>query len=176
MGCNDLIPPLNTALHRKEADLKIIAATHWTEQMELTRPYRIAGRVFNDVENHFVHLEAANGLCGYGAASPGDRVTGEFLVDCASALDDHLQELVVGKDMRCFPALLRELQAVLAHRPAALAAVDMALHDLAAKLLDAPLVEVLGRCHQSLPTSITMGIQPVDEALALAGEYLCVVM
>ena len=152
--------------------MKIVKAEHFTEQMELTKPYRIAGITFYEVENHFVRLQAENGLMGYGSASPGEHVTGESMTDCAAALDRHLEERVVGKDLRRFPALIRGLQGVLADRPGALAAVDMALHDLAGKLMDAPLVDILGRCHQSLPTSITIGISSVEESLADAKKYL----
>ena len=38
--------------------LKIAHLEHWTENLELTRPYRIANRTFTDVENHFVRIEA----------------------------------------------------------------------------------------------------------------------
>ena len=152
--------------------MKIIKAEHWTEHLALIRPYRIANKTFNDVENHFLRLESENGMCGYGSASPSNEVTAESLADCAAALDLHLEERLLGRDLRRFPALIRELQAVLADRPGALAAVDMALHDLAGKLLETPLVDVLGRCHQSLSTSVTIGIQSVDEALAEADEHL----
>ena len=55
--------------------------------------------------------------------------------------------------------------------PAALAAADIALHDLWAKSLDLPLVDVLGRIQDALPTSKTIGIKSVDETLAEAEEY-----
>ena len=152
--------------------MKIIKTEHWSERLALTRPYRIAGITFSDVENHFVRLEAQNGLCGYGAASPADHVTGETLALTAAALDEHLERRLKGRDLRRLPALLGEMQSALEKRPAALAAVDMALHDLAGKMLDAPLVEILGRAHDSLPTSITIGIQSVEQALAEAEEYL----
>ena len=152
--------------------MKIIKTQHWTEQLELTRPYRIAGITFSDVENHFVRIELQNGLCGYGAASPASHVTGESLQDTSQALDEHLDATLKGRDLRALPALLKDLQSALREQPAALAAADMALHDLAARLLEAPLVDLLGRSHQSLATSITMGIKPVDEALAEAREYL----
>src|SRR4029453_2091100 len=70
------------------------------------------------------------------------------------------------------PALLTELGRRLPHTPAARAAVDIALHDLWARALGAPLGELLGRFHEALPTSITIGIKPTDEALAEADEYL----
>jgi L-alanine-DL-glutamate epimerase-like enolase superfamily enzyme len=46
------------------------------------------------------------------------------------------------------------------------------LHDLLAQYLDLPLVEILGRVHVSLPTSITIGIKPLAETLAEAEEYI----
>jgi L-alanine-DL-glutamate epimerase-like enolase superfamily enzyme len=152
--------------------VKITKVEHWTENMDLVRPYRIAGRTINDVENHFVRLKAGSGLYGYGAASPGGSVTGEELSDCAAALDEYLEPCLLGGDLRGLPALLRRLQKALPTTPAALAAADMALHDLAAKSLGMPLVELLGRCHQSLPTSITIGIKSLEEAKADCGEYL----
>ena len=56
--------------------------------------------------------------------------------------------------------------------PAARAAVDMALYDLAARERGVPLVEMLGRAHDTLPTSITIGIKPLEETLAEAAEYV----
>jgi L-alanine-DL-glutamate epimerase-like enolase superfamily enzyme len=55
--------------------------------------------------------------------------------------------------------------------PAARAATDMALHDLWAKHLGLPLVELLGRVHRSLPTSITIGIGSIQESIQEAREY-----
>ncbi len=138
----------------------------------MTRPYRIANRTITDIENHFVRLRTDNGLCGYGSASPGDDVTGESMADCADALNHHLEASLLNRDLRCFPALTRRLRTVLSATPAALAAVDMALYDLAGKLFETPLVELLGRRHRSLPTSITLGIRSNDESVAEAEEFI----
>ena len=48
----------------------------------------------------------------------------------------------------------------------------MALHDLFTKHLGVPLVNYLGRAHQSLPTSITIGIKSVEESIEEADEYV----
>ena len=74
--------------------------------------------------------------------------------------------------MRTLPALCRELDTLLPETPAARAAVDLALHDLFGQSVGLPLVEILGRAHPSLPTSITIGIQSVDETLEEADEYV----
>jgi L-alanine-DL-glutamate epimerase-like enolase superfamily enzyme len=56
--------------------------------------------------------------------------------------------------------------------PAARTAVDIALHDLLSKHFNIPLVDMLGRVHHSLPTSITIGIKPtIEETLEEAEEY-----
>ncbi len=60
----------------------------------------------------------------------------------------------------------------MAGAPAAMAATDIALHDLVGKTLGLPLVDIPGRAHESLPTSITIGIMPLDETLEEAKEYV----
>jgi len=152
--------------------MKVTRVEHWTESLDLTRPYRIAGHTISHVNNHFVRIEAANGICGYGAASPAKDVTGESMADCEGAAQQYLETRIAGHDLRCLPALLHDLQRMPIYRPAALAAVDMALYDLSGKLLNIPLASFLGRRQQSLATSITIGIQSVDGALAEAEEYI----
>jgi L-alanine-DL-glutamate epimerase-like enolase superfamily enzyme len=67
---------------------------------------------------------------------------------------------------------VREAEGRLAGLPAARAALDMALHDLLSRQLGVPLVEMLGRAHPELPTSITIGIRDMAASLAEADEYL----
>ena len=55
---------------------------------------------------------------------------------------------------------------------AALAAVDAALHDAFTQFLDIRLVDWLGQVHTSLPTSITIGINSLDETLDEAMESI----
>jgi L-alanine-DL-glutamate epimerase-like enolase superfamily enzyme len=55
--------------------------------------------------------------------------------------------------------------------PAACAALDIALHDLVAKEKHMPLVEMLGRVHDRLPTSVTIGILGVADTLREAREH-----
>ncbi|MFH1155137.1 MAG: dipeptide epimerase [Pseudomonadota bacterium] len=152
--------------------MKIRGITVWKEDLELTRPYTIAYETVNSVENLFVALEADNGITGIGAGSPAEDVTGETMAAGEKALADNLEPIIGGGDVRHFRSMLRKLSRVLAKTPAAMAAADIALHDLVAKALGLPLADLLGRVHQSLPTSITIGIKPVQETLAEAGEYL----
>ncbi len=153
--------------------MRIRSAAASLEEFALTRPYAIAGQEpVTHVGNVIVRIEAEDGLFGLGAASPGEHVTGETLAACRQALAPPGMEWLSGRDVRTLPALCRESEERFPQTPAARAAVDVALHDLAARSLAVPLVEMLGRAHDALPTSITIGIRPLDETLAEADEYL----
>jgi len=151
--------------------MKITQATYWTEQLALTRPYTIAYERIDSVENIFVRLQAEDGSSGMGVAAPDAEVTGESEHDCRRALETGLESLLVGADIRHLRNVLRQVMKAMPTQPAARAAIDIALHDLWAKYLGLPLVEVLGRCHRSLPTSITIGIKSVAGSLEEVDEY-----
>jgi len=153
--------------------VRILSASATLEEFPLTRPYAIAlQEPTTRVDNLIVRIETLSGLIGRGAASPAENVTGETVEACRDALSTEGLAGLVGRDARTLPALCRELRTRMRETPAARAAVDMALHDLLAQHLGVPLVEMLGRAHEELPTSITIGIKPLDETLAEADEYL----
>jgi L-alanine-DL-glutamate epimerase-like enolase superfamily enzyme len=136
----------------------------------LARPYGIAFHTTDAVQIARIRIVAEGGLEGHGAATPAEEVTGETFAACVAALA--AREQWIGRDTQELPALLDEIARTTGGTPAARAALDMALHDLWAKTRGKPLVEILGRAHRSLATSITIGILPLDETLAEAEEYL----
>lgn len=152
--------------------MKIKKIRVWKEDLVLTRPYTIAYETISAVENLFVLLEADNGITGIGAGSPAEDVTGENIQAGETALNTHLAFILEGRDIRYGYSILKKLTEHLAKTPAALAAADIALHDLIAKTIGLPLADMLGRVHDALPTSITIGIKPVKETLEDAREYL----
>ena len=152
--------------------MKIHSVSSRTEDFGLTRPYAIALGRTESVQNVIVEIRSASGLIGLGAAAPEPRVTGESHEDCCARLREGELSWLVGRDARMTAGLCREAGERMPGTPAARAAVDMALHDLLGQHLELPLADVLGRAHEALPTSITIGIKGVDETLAEAEEYL----
>jgi L-alanine-DL-glutamate epimerase-like enolase superfamily enzyme len=142
------------------------------ESVALRRPYEIASARISSVDLVFLRITSDEGVEGVGAASPAEEVTGESPADCLAALDAARLVWLEGRDPRDLDSLSRELERSHRTTPAARAAVDMALHDLAARIRGVPLVDLLGRCHDSLPTSVTIGITSVGETLAEAEELL----
>lgn len=141
------------------------------EHLPLSRPYTIAYDTVDAVDNWIVEIGTDSGPSGLGAAAPSEHVTGETDAACDAALDEDRLAWLIGRDPRELPALTRELRRRLPDTPAARAAIDIALHDLLARHLGLPLARLLGQAHERLPTSITIGILPVEDALREADEY-----
>jgi L-alanine-DL-glutamate epimerase-like enolase superfamily enzyme len=152
--------------------MTIARVESWSEAVPLSRPYTIAYRTVSAVNLAFVRLTTDQGHVGLGAASPAPSVTGETLQACCASLAPEALSWLVGRDPRHLGGALHRFKDTMAATPAARAAVDMAMYDLFGRLVGVPVVELLGRCHQSLPTSITIGIKSVEETLEEAREYL----
>jgi len=152
--------------------VKITHIEVFSEAMPLTRPYTIAFRTVADVQMNFVEIHTDNGFVGLGCASPEPHVTGETREACGAALQPQRLQWLIGEDVRALPRLCRTLTQTMGTTPAARAALDMALHDLLALHIGVPVVELLGRAHHALPTSITIGIKGVQETLDEAHEYV----
>jgi len=124
------------------------------------------------VDLFFVRISTEDGIEGIGSASPAEEVTGESPGECQTALSTKQLSWLRDRDPRDLDEISRELEQSHRAAPAARAAVDMAVHDLVARSEGVPLVDLLGRCHDALPTSVTIGICSVDETLAEAEEFL----
>jgi len=153
--------------------MRIAKIDTWPQPVPLTRPYSIASRTISDVGLFFVRIITEDGTVGLGCASPAEEVTGESHADCSAAMDADRLQWLNGQDLVDLSTICRQLKRAYRDTPAARVALEMALYDLAARHLDRPLVDLLGRCHQTLPTSITIGIkESIEEALQEADEYL----
>lgn len=140
--------------------------------MALTRPYTIAYKVTDSVENILLLLETDTPYTGIGTSSPAKEVIGESVEEALETLQKHDFSWLIGKEVKFFQQLCYEIQQHFPHSKGAQAALDIALHDLYAKFLHKPLVSIWGQKVQSLPTSVTIGIKNVDETIEEAEEYV----
>ncbi|MEM6345807.1 MAG: dipeptide epimerase [Bacteroidota bacterium] len=141
------------------------------EALDLTRPYTIAYKTVSDVAVCFVEVEAENGMIGRGAANPSKQVVGETVDQTFATLQGEGVSTYIGRDIRELRLLCEQLHQQFPQQPGAKAALDIAFHDLFSQVIGVPLVDYLGRHHQSLATSITIGIKNVEETLTEAQEY-----
>lgn len=139
--------------------------------LALSRPYTIAYKTIDQVENIIVRLELENGQMGWGAANPSKQVVGESVTDTLEQLQG-AEEYLLGKPIREFGELLGLVHRHYGGHPGAEAALDIALHDAFSCFLGVPLARLLGQAQESLPTSITIGIKDAAATVAEASEYL----
>jgi len=142
------------------------------ENLLLTRPYTIAFKTVDSVENGIIEIVADNGMKGYGAFNPSHFVVGEYLEDALAVLDEGRLSVLAGKDLDDIDALSMLVQQTFKASPTARTGLEIALYDLFAQGKGLPLVRVLGQKITSMPTSITIGIKGVSETLEEAKEYI----
>ncbi len=132
-----------------------------TVRLDLIHPFRIAREVSDHKHNVLVRISDGE-LTGTGEAAPS-RYYGEDAGTVIRALEK-VPPLLGGDPFELEEATGR-LASALPGDPSARAAVDIALHDLAAQRLGVPLYRWLGFDHAKTPvTSFTIGI---DETAAV---------
>ena len=147
--------------------------------LKLTRPYTIAFKTVDHVENAIVTMELDNGLVGRGAGNPSEQVVGETLDNALDALNqasggeptDSGWLGLIGREIEDINVLCEEIQIQLKHSPSARTALEVALYDALSQWKEVALVSLLGQEIESLPTSITIGIKDVSDTLEEAVEY-----
>ena len=151
--------------------MKIKSVRGYSKNLALKRPYTIAYKTIHDVENIFVEIELENGMIGLGAGSPMTEEMQESMGDAMAVLASEPFQSLTGKDIATFSALITQLRYTFPRQPAALAAIDIALHDAFTQWLGIPLVNFWGRKIVCMPTSITIGIKDTVATLEEAAEY-----
>ncbi len=138
-----------------------------TIRLDLLHPFRIAREVSDHKNNVLVRI-SDGGLTGIGEAAPS-RYYGEDAVSVLRALEEAPVQL--DGDPLGLEATTDRLVSRLPDDPSARAAVDIALHDLAAKRLGVPLYRWLGLDPGKTPvTSFTIGIDEPETVRRKVGE------
>lgn len=132
----------------------------------LHTPFVTALRRTTTVETLVVEVVDADGRSGFGEAPQVWQVTGASVAGSRSCVEEMLAPLITGRDADDLVARCAEVSRAVAGNEAAKAAVDTALHDLAARRLGVPLVRLLGGSTRRVPTDVTLS---AGDAHDLAG-------
>lgn len=109
-----------------------------------------------------------DGLIGWGEIRPVNPFVGETAMSVYGAIRDFYAPALVGQDALQIEHRLEALERVLPGNPSALAAVDIALHDLAGQALGVPVHMLLGgACRSEIPLEWSVGL---NEASAMVRE------
>jgi L-alanine-DL-glutamate epimerase-like enolase superfamily enzyme len=152
--------------------MKIVSVKFQLENLQLSKPYTIAWKTVDHVENLFCILSLDNGIQGFGSCNPENEVVGVSTRDTLEARQNLDLELLLGKSIDDPAGLIDSLYPYLKKVPTLLAALDIAIWDAWAKSLDKPLVTALGKKIEPLATSVTIGIMDNEKTISEAREFI----
>ena len=118
-------------------------------------PLEISRGVRSNSENLFVKIEK-NGLVGWGESAPGESEGASSVDDVIKHLETFIKTGIKGNSISSLYDRSKEMGIA----PCAYVAIDTALWDLKAKEAGLPLCNLLGFPKPSVPSSVTLGINP----------------
>ncbi|SDB36394.1 L-alanine-DL-glutamate epimerase [Flavobacteriaceae bacterium MAR_2010_188] len=152
--------------------MKIVNVQFERLNLKLSEPYTIAYETIEHTTNFILNLETENSLVGRGCAAPDLEVTGENPDEAELIIKDVVVPFLKGKNSIRYVYIVEELKLLIPKNPSVLAMVDMALLDLCSKKMEVPLFQFLGGYRESIATSITIGILPLQETLLKSKEFV----
>jgi len=152
--------------------MKIKQVDYFRLDMPLTVPYTIAYETVSHATNIILKLVTDSGIVGWGCAAPDKTVTGESPENVIESIDTVIQDMLKGQSPFQIARITHDLKRVIPNAASAISMVDMALYDIMARKAQLPLYQLLGGFRHKIPTSITIGILPLDETLDQAEKHL----
>ena len=124
----------------------------------LHTPFVTALRSTTSLETLVVELVDGEGLRGFGESPQVWRVTGESLAGAEACIAGPLADVVRGRSIDDLTELADGVAAAVVGNAGAKAAVDVALHDLAARRLGVSLPRLLGTSRHQVETDVTVSV------------------
>lgn len=134
----------------------------------LHTPFVTALRSTRTLETLVVEIVDTDGLRGFGEAPQVWRVTGESLGGARACVEGPLSDVLIGRSPDDLNDLVRDVREAVVGNWGAKAAVDVAMHDLAARRLGVSLPGFLGSSRHQVSTDVTVSAGPVEELAATA--------
>lgn len=136
------------------------------------RPFAISSGSSPELISLLVEVRTTDGDSGFGEASPMTAYTGETLAGLQAAVTEHAAPALIGRDPRDVAGAHTAMDAAIRGQHLAKAALDLALHDLAARAAGWPAHLLLGGGVTSrVPTTWVVGLGTLDEMAAEAARY-----
>lgn len=123
---------------------------------EYEKPFHITGSISSQATNIEVRITTADGIHGYGEASPSFRVNGEK-PEMIMALESHVKEMLLGMDVKEYRKIFQITDKLFAV-PSLKAAVQFAVLDALGEETGLEVYQLLGGATKQIETDKTVGI------------------
>jgi o-succinylbenzoate synthase len=149
--------------------MKIKAIKPYVISIPLSTPFKIATGVTEVHEAVLIKFETDDDeIYGWGESAPSENLTGETVNSVMAVLRDHFSNILIGRDPCEIEALMAELDATVPGNTSAKAGIDIALHDIMGKCANLPIRTLIGGYRKILDTSITIGIEDLNQTVGEA--------
>ncbi|MDO9577866.1 MAG: dipeptide epimerase [Candidatus Cloacimonadales bacterium] len=152
--------------------MKITKLECWQVDLRLQESYEIAYETVHKCSNVYLKIYTDKGFIGWGCAAPDLPVTGETTATVLEKYSTIIEPYLKERNPFHYALINDEMKNLLTGNPSALAMADMAIYDILAQYARMPLYQFLGGYRDSFPTSITIGILPLQETLDKAEKFI----
>ncbi len=152
--------------------MKITEVEYFRLDMPLSIPYTIAYETISSTTNIILKVITDSGLVGWGCAAPDKEVTGETPEEVIQHIENTISSFLKDENPFQIARLTDELKKLLPGAASSRAMVDIALHDLLARKAELPLYQLLGGYRHHIPTSITIGIESLEQTVEQSKQFL----
>jgi L-alanine-DL-glutamate epimerase-like enolase superfamily enzyme len=155
---------------------EIVAVDCFPAHLPMAKPLKMSSHQITYGPVIFVRLRDSDGVEGWGEAGTDPAMSGETLAGMAAAVEQHLRPLLIGSSAFDRVQLSAKLRHSLYGNGGPKAAVDMALLDLAGRILGARAVDLLGGAARETATVLRLiggsGVlrKDVEEAVSLRAQ------
>lgn len=150
--------------------MKLASCDVYRVLIPLVQPFVIASATQRSYEGVLLRLRTTDGLEGWGEAAPSSIVTGETPDGVAAGLWAARRRILELDPLETEQAVAAASKYIRGR--SALAAVDIALHDLKGQYYSVPLHHLLGGFRSEIETSMTISIRDGKETLRQAEELV----
>ncbi len=159
--------------------MKLADCTTYRIAVPTRRAHSWASKMETPIGHHaIVRLKTDTGVTGWGEASAGEtwggadmRYYGESPETVCHMVETHLFPAIEGISPFLIANIHDRMDKVVKGNPYAKAAVDMAVYDIAGKILDRPVCELLGGAFRdSIEITHSLGIMPIEQCVDEARE------
>ena len=131
----------------------------------LKKPFVTSLRRVDSLEDLVVIIECDDGSLGFGEGAPTPVITGDSMASMLAYIEQ-LKPQIIGMEIADFDSVLNKVHALMPKNTTAKSAVEIALYDLKAKLVELPLYQMLGGTKTRFTTDITISMGDSDKMIA----------
>ncbi len=132
-------------------------------RIPLKMPFKTALRSVDHMEDVVIVLETDTGHKGFGSAPATAIITGETHGSIIEAIRTIILPAIQNEDIQNLNHVVELIQGALYKNFSAKAAVEIAVYDLFAQSLNAPLYKILGGGEPVLSTDLTISVDYIDK-------------